>query len=54
MFQAANLLSGDGGGTNGRCGPQVQECWEFEHPRRDAVLDERGMSHLSIDITLSA
>ncbi|KAJ6531741.1 PRMT5 arginine-N-methyltransferase-domain-containing protein [Mycena capillaripes] len=43
MFQAVNLLSGDGGGTNGRCGPQIQECWEFEHPRRDAVLDDRGL-----------
>ncbi|KAJ7104203.1 PRMT5-domain-containing protein [Mycena belliarum] len=43
MFQAVNILSGDGGGTNGRCGPQIQECWEFEHPRRDAVLDERGL-----------
>ncbi|KAJ7035001.1 PRMT5-domain-containing protein [Mycena alexandri] len=43
MFQAVNLLSGDGGGTNGRCGPQIQECWEFEHPRRDAVLNERGL-----------
>ncbi|KAJ7494686.1 PRMT5-domain-containing protein [Mycena galericulata] len=43
MFQAVNLLSGDGGGTNGRCGPQIQECWEFEHPRRDAVLGERGL-----------
>ncbi|KAJ7903607.1 PRMT5 arginine-N-methyltransferase-domain-containing protein [Mycena olivaceomarginata] len=41
MFQAVNILSGDGGGTNGRCGPQIQECWEFEHPRRDAALDER-------------
>ncbi|KAJ6513332.1 PRMT5-domain-containing protein [Mycena sanguinolenta] len=41
MFQAVNLLSGDGGGTTGRCGPQIQECWEFEHPRRDAVVDER-------------
>lgn len=43
MFQAINLLSGDGGGLGGRCGPQVQECWEFEHPRKDAVLDARGM-----------
>ncbi|KAJ7637720.1 PRMT5 arginine-N-methyltransferase-domain-containing protein [Mycena polygramma] len=43
MFQAVNILSGDGVGTNGRCGPQIQECWEFEHPRRDAVLDERGL-----------
>ncbi|KAJ7650328.1 PRMT5 arginine-N-methyltransferase-domain-containing protein [Roridomyces roridus] len=43
MFQAVNILSGDGSGTNGRCGPQIQECWEFEHPRRDAVVDERGL-----------
>ncbi|KAI0288002.1 PRMT5 arginine-N-methyltransferase-domain-containing protein [Russula brevipes] len=44
MFQAANILSGQGGDDNGgRCGPQIQECWEFEHPRRDVVLDERGL-----------
>ncbi|KAI9512048.1 PRMT5-domain-containing protein [Russula earlei] len=43
MFQAVNLLSGHGGDDGGRCGPQVQECWEFEHPRRDVVLDERGL-----------
>ncbi|KAK7033061.1 protein arginine N-methyltransferase [Favolaschia claudopus] len=41
MFQAVNLLSGDGASSSGRCGPQVQECWEFEHPRKDAVVDER-------------
>ncbi|KAH9936058.1 PRMT5-domain-containing protein [Amylocystis lapponica] len=43
MFSAVNILSGNGGGLSGKCGPQVQECWEFEHPRRDAVLDERGL-----------
>ncbi|GBE88024.1 PRMT5-domain-containing protein [Sparassis latifolia] len=43
MFQAINILSGNGGGISGKCGPQVQECWEFEHPRRDVVLDERGL-----------
>ncbi|KAG6827203.1 hypothetical protein H0H92_012808 [Tricholoma furcatifolium] len=42
MFQAVNILSGDGGGLSGKCGPQVQECWEFEHPRTDPVLDARG------------
>jgi type II protein arginine methyltransferase len=42
MFEAVNILSGDGGGPGGWCGPQIQECWEFEHPKRDAVLDERG------------
>jgi protein arginine N-methyltransferase 5 len=42
MFQAVNILSGQGADDGGRCGPQIQECWEFEHPRRDVVLDERG------------
>ena len=43
MFQAVNILSGGQGADHaGRCGPQIQECWEFEHPRRDVVLDERG------------
>ncbi|KAG6900677.1 hypothetical protein C0993_004986 [Termitomyces sp. T159_Od127] len=43
MFRAVNILSGDGGGVSGRCGPRVQECWEFVHPRTDAVLDARGL-----------
>lgn len=42
MFQAVNILSGNGGGLSGKCGPQVQECWEFTHPRTDPVLDDRG------------
>lgn len=45
MFQAVNILSGQGDGNGGRSDTQIQECWEFEHPRRDVVLDERGMSH---------
>ena len=44
MFQAVNILSGQGDNDGGRCGQQIQECWEFEHPRRDVVLDERGTS----------
>jgi protein arginine N-methyltransferase 5 len=45
MFQAVNILSGQGDDDDGgRCGAQIQECWEFEHPRRDVVLDERGRS----------
>jgi protein arginine N-methyltransferase 5 len=44
MFQAVNILSGQGDDDGGRCGTQTQECWEFEHPRRDVVLDERGKS----------
>lgn len=42
MFQAVNLLSGEGPGPSGLCGPQVQECWEFEHPRKSAVLNSQG------------
>lgn len=42
MFQAVNILSGSGGGRLSRCGPKIQECWEFEHPRRDVPLDDRG------------
>ncbi len=42
MFQAVNILSGDKREADGRCGSQVQECWEFEHPRRDIVLNARG------------
>jgi len=43
MFQAVNILSGTKAVSDGRCGSQIQECWEFEHPRRDAVLDSRGL-----------
>lgn len=43
MFQNVNILSGDGGGVSGRCGSKVQPCWEFEHPRKDATVDERGI-----------
>ncbi|KAF5359278.1 hypothetical protein D9756_003377 [Leucocoprinus leucothites] len=44
MFQAVNILSEDKLG----CGAKIQECWEFEHPRRDGVMatvvvDERGL-----------
>ncbi|KAH6913038.1 shk1 kinase-binding protein 1 [Coprinopsis sp. MPI-PUGE-AT-0042] len=31
-----------------RCGPQVQECWEFEHPRAEAILDARGKRLLAV------
>lgn len=43
MLQAVNILSGDGPGVSGACGPRIQECWSFEHPRKDALLDERGL-----------
>jgi type II protein arginine methyltransferase len=42
MLQSIKILSGDGGGLSGKCGNQIQECWEFEHPRRDAVLNDQG------------
>lgn len=46
MFQAVNILSGmKSPDTDGRCGPQVQECWEFEHPRKDVVVNAQGEFH---------
>lgn len=45
MLQSIKILSGDGGGLSGKCGPQIQECWEFDHPRRDAVLNTQGSPH---------
>ncbi|KAI0070415.1 PRMT5-domain-containing protein [Panus rudis PR-1116 ss-1] len=45
MFQAINILSGEGGGASGKCGPRIQECWEFEHPRRDVVLNAQGLPY---------
>ena len=45
MFQAVNILSGTKASSDGRCGPDVQECWEFEHPRKGAVLDSRGLPY---------
>lgn len=48
MFQAVNILSEDMQvqeqemKDGGRCGSKIQECWEFEHPRRDVMFSERG------------
>lgn len=44
MMSAVNILSGEGGGVAGRCGERVQQCWQFEHPRRDLILDASGSS----------
>ncbi|KAI0701199.1 PRMT5-domain-containing protein [Cytidiella melzeri] len=54
MLQAINILSGEGGGISGRCGAQVQGCWDFEHPRRDAVLDLQGLPFTNSHNTRSA
>jgi protein arginine N-methyltransferase 5 len=43
MFQAVNLLSGEGGGLSQQCGPRIQESWEFVHPRPDVLLGIRGL-----------
>ncbi|KAL1744107.1 PRMT5 arginine-N-methyltransferase-domain-containing protein [Schizophyllum fasciatum] len=43
MLQAVNVLSGDGPGVSGACGSRIQECWSFDHPRRDALLDNKGL-----------
>ncbi|KAI0049761.1 PRMT5-domain-containing protein [Auriscalpium vulgare] len=54
MFEAVNILSDHGGGHGRRCGPQVQECWYFEHPRRDAFLNEQGLPPTNSHNTRSA
>ncbi|RDX42125.1 PRMT5-domain-containing protein [Lentinus brumalis] len=43
MLHAINILSDNGTGISGTCGPRVQECWEFEHPRKDPALTEQGL-----------
>jgi len=46
MFQQVNLLSGNqdlnSANAGSRAGPRIQECWSFEHPRRDMVTDDAG------------
>ena len=46
MMSAVNIISADGGGAAGRCGERIQQCWQFEHPRRDLILDPTGESTL--------
>ena len=45
MLHAINLLSDNGPGISGTCGPRVQECWEFEHPRKDAAVTDQGKAN---------
>ena len=40
MFNAVNILSGEGG--DGSTGSRIQECWEFVHPVKSVVLNDRG------------
>ncbi|PIL29772.1 hypothetical protein GSI_07977 [Ganoderma sinense ZZ0214-1] len=48
MLHAINILSDNGTGISGTCGPRIQECWEFEHPRKDAALTEQGIVALPL------
>ncbi|KAI0822469.1 PRMT5-domain-containing protein [Trametes gibbosa] len=54
MLHAINILSDNGGGISGTCGPRIQECWEFEHPRKDAALTEQGLPLTNSHNTRSA
>jgi protein arginine N-methyltransferase 5 len=38
-IHAFDFLSGHTGGAQGAFGGKVQECWEFEHPRKDALSE---------------
>lgn len=55
MFQQVNLLSGNfdpnTAGAGSKAGPRIQECWSFEHPRRDMVTDESGKSNHGLPST---
>ncbi|CAE6431976.1 unnamed protein product [Rhizoctonia solani] len=43
MLHAINTLSGDEEDKHPRCGPKIQDCWTFEHPRK-IVLDPQACS----------
>ncbi|RXK42065.1 protein arginine N-methyltransferase 5 [Tremella mesenterica] len=43
MMSAVNALSGEGPGPSGRCGERIQQCWQFEHPRKDLILGDDGL-----------
>jgi len=45
MFSAFDTLSA-AGGRNGV--DKVQECWTFDHPRPDVVVDEQGAHSLAV------
>ncbi|KDN44206.1 hypothetical protein RSAG8_05679, partial [Rhizoctonia solani AG-8 WAC10335] len=42
MLHAINMLSGGDEDKHPRCGPTIQDCWTFEHPRK-IVLDPQGL-----------
>ncbi|QRW18045.1 protein arginine N-methyltransferase 5 [Rhizoctonia solani] len=42
MLHAINTLSGDEEDKHPRCGPKIQDCWTFEHPRK-IVLDPQAL-----------
>ncbi|CAE6494092.1 unnamed protein product [Rhizoctonia solani] len=42
MLHAINVLSGSDEDKHPRCGPKIQDCWTFEHPRK-IVLDPQGL-----------
>jgi type II protein arginine methyltransferase len=41
MFQSVNILSDDEDKVGGY--RRIQECWEFEHPKKDLVTSESGL-----------
>lgn len=52
MMSAVNIISGDGGGVAGRCGERIQQCWQFDHPRRDLILDSIGESRTVVTLLI--
>ena len=48
-LHAFHQLSGQGAGPSGTCGRSIQACWEFEHPRKETVVDANGTLCLCYD-----
>ena len=42
MMSQVNVLSAEPPAGSSRCGDRVQQCWIFEHPRSDLILDAAG------------
>lgn len=53
MMSQVNMLSAEPpSSASGRCGERVQQCWVFDHPRRDLILDASGESCFFDDLHL--
>lgn len=53
MMSQVNLLSVDTPATaTANANERVQQCWQFEHPRRDLILDATGKFQIVPTVSL--